>query len=73
MGKNVLVSWVGHADLKVMSRSETAKNQKQIEAIVDRGRKIQGEGPLKTLVDGESFDKIHLINSYGTSVQKMIK
>ncbi len=73
MGKNVLVSWVGHADLKVMSRSETAKNQKQIEAIVDSGRKIQGEGPLKTLVDGESFDKIHLINSYGTAVQKMIK
>lgn len=61
----VLVSWIGHTDLRAMALTETQSMQKKIGEIVGsapgpRDRK----GPVKTLLAKEAFDEIHLLSNY---------
>jgi len=71
MKDQILVSWIGHADLIAMSGKLSAKSRKTIEAIVDTSRDVKGDGPVKALVSAEKFKEIHLLNSYGASVAKL--
>ena len=72
MREQILVSWIGHADLIAMSRTLPAKQKKVVEAIVDTSRDIKGDGPVKALTSQEKFKEIHLLNSYGNDVAKLI-
>ena len=72
MREQILVSWIGHADLIAMSRTLPAKQQKVVEAIVDTSRDIKGDGPVKALTSQEKFKEVHLLNSYGNDVAKLV-
>ena len=72
MKEQILVSWIGHADLIAMSRKLPANQRKLVEGIVDTSRNIKGDGPVKALTSSEKFKEVHLLNSYGKDVAKMV-
>ena len=45
--EQILVSWIGHADLIAMSNKLPAADKKKVEKVVSRSRKIDGVGPVK--------------------------
>lgn len=72
MRRQILVSWIGHTDVRAMAAgASSAKERRELEAIVGDSSKVEGDGPLKTLVDGESFQEIHLISTYPAIVGKL--
>jgi transcriptional regulator with PAS, ATPase and Fis domain len=69
--KRLLFSWIGIADLRVMAADLPAEQQ----AIVLKGfspsTPIKGQaGPLKTLLDQERFDEVHLLSDHGAVKDK---
>jgi DNA-binding NtrC family response regulator len=61
----VLVSWIGHADLTAMANelSETERH-KVLTALTARPNSGIQKGPIRTLVEAEQFDQIHLLSNY---------
>lgn len=69
--KRILVSWIGHTDLKAIAASAPASRSKAVRAIVgDTIDSKVGAGPLKTLLDQESFGQVHLLADYGPAASK---
>lgn len=69
--RRLLFSWIGHADLAAMAAgwSEDERAGAFVGFNVPRGR--DGEtGPLKCLLDEESFDEIHLLSNYGDPIDR---
>ena len=65
--RRVLASWVGHHDLLAAAAAGDRKLQEKVVAQL----KIRGEiplrqqtGPVRTLLNQESFDEIHLLGDY---------
>lgn len=61
----VLASWIGHTDLRAMAPSQLKAKQEKLAQIVGGlpGPK-DGKGPVKTLLDTENFDEVHLLSNY---------
>ena len=60
--KRILVSWIGHTDLKAMSAAVPASHSKAVRKIVGNAVDPKvGIGPIKTLLDQEAFDQVHLV------------
>lgn len=69
--KRILVSWIGHTDLKAMAAQVAASQSKAVRKIVgDVADSKAGDGPVKTLLDNESFDQVHLLSDYGPAASK---
>ncbi len=69
--KRILVSWIGHTDLKAMAAHVSASHSKAVRKIVgDVADSKAGDGPVKTLLDNESFDQVHLLSNYGSAASK---
>lgn len=70
--KNILVSWLGHTDLKAMAQDSTATIRKAVEDVVGPvGEKVKiGLGPIKTLTTQVQFDSFYLLSNYKTLLNK---
>ncbi|MCF7854231.1 MAG: sigma 54-interacting transcriptional regulator [Candidatus Pacebacteria bacterium] len=68
---NVLVSWIGHTDLRAMALAQTADMQKKLEALLGSVKPPEGgTGPVKTLLDHEDFDRVYLLSNYAEDVSQ---
>ena len=58
-----LVSWIGHTDLKALAVEVPIGMRKRIAALVrgDLTPPDDANGPVKTMVQAEAFDQIHLL------------
>lgn len=65
--KRILVCWIGHADLKAMVASVPGSQSKAARNVVGKGDAKAGTGPVKSLLDQESFDQIHLLTDYSSA------
>lgn len=72
--KRILISWIGHADLKACVLTLPKTEQKRI------SNKLQfslvgsdNDGPIKTLLNHEAFDEVHLIYNYTKDVGQRYK
>ncbi|MEQ1825721.1 MAG: hypothetical protein ABL921_07230 [Pirellula sp.] len=69
--KRILVSWIGHTDLKAMSAAVPASQSKAVRKIVgDAVDPKAGIGPIKTLLDQEAFDQVHLVADFAPAATK---
>jgi len=68
----VLVTWIGHTDLRAMAVDQPSKVQKEIGELVGGDLKAQpgSKGPVRTLLEAESFDHIHLLSTYPEAISK---
>ncbi len=65
----ILVSWIGHADLKSLFGSGSQKVQDKVKAIVRPPyNPPEDGGPIKTLLNQESFDRIYLLSDTPKSI-----
>lgn len=63
--RRILVSWIGHNDLRAMCAALPAKQGKELLADVGGVMPPASEiGPIKTLVDSEEFDAVHFLSNY---------
>lgn len=63
MRQRVLVSWVGHADLRAFSASLAERERAELLSVLGQGRSEQ-PGPLRALLEAESFDEVHVLANY---------
>lgn len=75
MPKNrVLVAWIGHTDLAAMADDlPEPERARMLDLAGIRGKYGDKPGPLKTAVENEEFDEIHLLSNYDTAVQAPFK
>ncbi len=67
----ILVSWIGHTDLRAMAVESGPSMKKKIEAAIGSiGLPQVGLGPVRTLLEAESFDRIYLLSNYPSDITK---
>jgi DNA-binding NtrC family response regulator len=66
-----MVSWIGHADLSAMATELPPARREKLERALEK-RPIAGvkQGPIRTLVEQEPFDGIHLLCNYAPFLGK---
>jgi transcriptional regulator with PAS, ATPase and Fis domain len=65
MPKRILVSWIGHSDLKALASSVPASKSKAARKIVGAlSDPKTGLGPINTLLSQQTFDQVHLLSDY---------
>ena len=63
--RRLLVSWVGHADLLAMAHDLPAsRRDKLLHALNVRPTAGYKEGPIRSLLDHETFQQVHLLSNY---------
>lgn len=63
MGKRILVSWLGHNDLRPMAASQSSSISKQVLESIGEPFNGGGNGPIKTLLELEHFDKVFILSN----------
>ena len=73
--KRILVSWIGHADLRAMLPSLEEKQREKLltELCINSQSPKISNGPIKTLLECEVFDEIHLLSNYPNWIDKCYK
>ena len=65
---DVLVSWIGHTDLRYFGLEADAATQARVcDLVRDKGAiKVSGPGPgpVRTMLANRSFDEVHLFSNY---------
>lgn len=63
---------VGHADLAAMTATQSPElRQRLMETLGNALRISQGDGPIRTLLDAEPFDAVHLLSNYPSWIGKL--
>jgi DNA-binding NtrC family response regulator len=63
--KRLVVSWIGHADLIAMANERSEVDRRRIlTALGTRPNPGLQKGPIRTLIEAEQFDRIHLLSNY---------
>lgn len=63
--QRILASWIGHADLTAMANELSDMEREQVLGTLKiRANPSQQKGPVRTLLEGESFDNVHLLSNY---------
>lgn len=63
--RRVLVSWIGHSDLKAMAAASADPIGAEIFSELGGPKPATGDiGPFKTLAEAETFDEIRLLSNY---------
>jgi transcriptional regulator with PAS, ATPase and Fis domain len=70
MTRRILVTWVGSTDLGAWSRNATlsASHQEMVKKVLKGKKPPEGIGPIKALLDKETFTQVHLIGDYDRSL-----
>jgi transcriptional regulator with PAS, ATPase and Fis domain len=73
--RRLLVSWIGHTDIKSLIEGSDRRLLAQIKKIVNEPYEPPDDGgPIKTLLANEKFDAVYLINNNPNSIaDKFIK
>lgn len=66
----ILVSWIGHTDLRAFAREAEDKIRAAIEKIAPSRSEELGDGPVKALLKREAFDQVHLLSDYAPDIAK---
>ena len=70
MTNRILVSWIGHTDLRAFAREDSSADRTAIEKIASARDGESGVGPVTALIDVETFDEVHLLNDYPAEITK---
>jgi DNA-binding NtrC family response regulator len=70
MGRRILVSWIGHTDLRAFVRLDASADRSVIEKIAGVRDGETGAGPVKALIELETFDEVHLLSDYPPEITK---
>lgn len=63
--RRVLVSWIGYADFRALAATLPSDQQADVLGGLNPPTPLFGQaGPLKTLLDSEPFDEVHLLTSH---------
>ncbi len=63
--RRLLICWIGHNDLRPMAIEQPESVREEILEKVRGERPAKGEvGPIKTLLNAESFDEVYLLSDY---------
>jgi DNA-binding NtrC family response regulator len=63
--RRVLVSWIGYADFRALAATLPQSQQAEVLSGLNPPTPLTGQaGPLKTLLDRESFAEVHLLTSH---------
>lgn len=62
--RRLLVTWVGHADLRSMAAALPKSDQERVLAGVGDPLPEGTLGPVRTLLEQEQFDEIHILSNY---------
>lgn len=74
MKKRVLVSWVGHADIRSMATDQPRAQQQKIIGMIGADTALaDASGPIKTLLEAEGFDQVHLLSNYPSYIGTKFK
>lgn len=71
-GKRIMVSWIGHTDIRMLIGHLSGK--KQADALKLSKLTVPDsveDGPVKTLINQESFDEIHLLSNYPSKINDL--
>jgi len=72
--RRLLVSWIGHSDLRAMAAAIPAARQKQIlDRLGGAIHKPPDVGPTKTLLSTQAFDEVRLLSNYPDEWNKWFK
>jgi len=72
--QRVLVSWIGHTDIRAMGLSLPKDKQTKLSAVVGPLDKVKDDsGPVRTLLNNEDFDQIHLLSNYQAWINREYK
>ena len=62
---HILLSWIGHADLRAMAAEQPPVIQQQLRDATGLAGPLQGGmGPIRTLAEAVVFDRIYLLSNY---------
>lgn len=68
----VLLSWIGHTDLRAMAAEQSPEIRQKIHDITGMGGPFQGGmGPVKTLLKAVSFERIYLLSTYPRDITEL--
>jgi DNA-binding NtrC family response regulator len=63
--RRILVSWIGYADFRALAATLPADQAADVLRGLNPPTPLAGQaGPLKTLLDREQFDEVHLLTSH---------
>src|SRR4051812_41759514 len=63
--RRVLLSWIGYADFRALAATLPPGQQAEVLRGLNPPTPLAGQaGPLKTLLDAERFDEVHLLTSH---------
>lgn len=63
--RRVLLSWIGHADFRALAATLAAGQQAEVLRGLNPPTALMDQsGPIKTLLDSEAFDEVHLLTSH---------
>jgi DNA-binding NtrC family response regulator len=63
--RRVLVSWIGYADFRALAATLPPDQQAEVLRGLNPPTPLPGQaGPLKTLIDHERFDEVHLLTGH---------
>jgi transcriptional regulator with PAS, ATPase and Fis domain len=60
----ILVSWIGHTDLRAMAAEAAASLKRDVEKATGSAATASGWGPVRTILEQERFDRIVLLSNY---------
>ena len=61
MSKRVLISWVGHTDLRALAGTLPEAERRKVLAEIGATEPIKDLGPVKSLTELEAFDEVRLL------------
>jgi DNA-binding NtrC family response regulator len=64
VSRRILVSWIGHNDLRAMASSLPTAEKADLVQALGAGPALSEDGPIRTLTQQEAFDEIHLLSNY---------
>ncbi len=68
---HILVTWIGHTDLRAMAAASPPSLQEKVRAVIGPTNwPHMGMGPVRTLLEVESFDRIYLLSNYPKAITK---
>lgn len=69
--RKLVFSWIGDADLLAWGRAVGGSTEQDVAALFKGpARKVEGKGPIKTLVDDVAFDELHLMTDKPVGITK---
>lgn len=72
LGKRTLVSWIGTTDLLSMAAELKSADQKRVRRALNfEGTFKRQDGPIRTLLNHESFQQVHLLSNFAPTMNRL--